>query len=108
MAGTDYSAYHLGTDVPAPEDDSALLQLVVPTGHGQSVDRPWRGIVTGDGWKYVVLEGQPWLMFNLNDDPYEQVNLAHNTNFATKRRALQDRLDERIRVVGDRFAMPEL
>ncbi len=108
MAGTDYSACHLGGGVPAPEADSALLQLVVPTRHGHSVDRPWRGIVTRDGWKYVVLEGQPWLMFNLNDDPYEQINLAHNTAFATERRALQDRLAHWIDDVGDRFALPEL
>lgn len=108
MAGTDYSAYHRGTDAQTPEAESALLQLVVPTRHGDSVDRPWRGIVTGDGWKYVVLEGQPWLMFNLNDDPYEQVNLAHNTAFATERDALQDRLGEWMHRVGDRFAMPEI
>ncbi len=108
MAGTDYSACHLGGGVPAPETDSALLQLVVPTRHGHSVDRPWRGIVTRDGWKYVVLEGQPWLMFNLNDDPYEQVNLAHNTAFGTERRDLQDRLAHWIDGVGDRFALPTL
>jgi len=108
MAGTDYSAYHRGDESPAPEADSAFLQLVVPTGHGQSIDRPWRGIVTGDGWKYVVLEGQPWLMFNLNDDPYEQVNLAHNTVYAAERLALQDRLRGWIEDTGDRFALPEL
>ena len=36
--------------------------LVKPFRHGNSIDRPWRGIVTDDGWKYVCLEGQPWLM----------------------------------------------
>ena len=35
----------------ATEPDSALLQLVIPTKHGDSVDRPWRGIVTRDRWK---------------------------------------------------------
>ncbi len=32
--------------------------------------------------------GQPWLVFNLNDDPYEQSNLAHNTKFRAERRRL--------------------
>ncbi|MEM7807414.1 MAG: sulfatase, partial [Planctomycetota bacterium] len=73
MRGTDYS--HLRChDRPAKDvPDSAYLSLVEPTLHGHSTDRPWRGLVTRDGWKYVCLEHQPWLLFNLNDDPYEQV-----------------------------------
>lgn len=48
--------------------------------------------MTRDGWKYVCLEHQPWLMFDLNTDPYEEVNLAHNTRFARERRVLHERL----------------
>ncbi len=95
-----------GRSCDAP--DSAYLQLVVPTRHGDSVDRPWRGVITRDGWKYVVLEGQPWLMFNLNEDPYEQVNLAHNTRFAKQRRVLHERLARWIEETGDEFALPML
>ncbi len=107
MVGTDYSGARLQGSV-ADEPDSAFLQLVVPTGHGDSVDRPWRGLVTRDGWKYVALEGQPWLLFNLDEDPYERVNLAHNTRYTTERRRLQDRLAAWIADTGDRFALPEL
>jgi arylsulfatase A-like enzyme len=78
----------------------------VPTRHGNSVDRPWRGVVTRDGWKYVVLEGQPWLMFDLNEDPYELANLAHNTLFRHERRKLLDRPAARIDDTGDAFALP--
>ena len=38
----------------AAEPDSALLQLVVPTRHADSVDRAWRGVVFRDGWKYAA------------------------------------------------------
>lgn len=107
MRGTDYSGYRRGQPV-ANAPDSAFLQLVVPTGHGDSVDRPWRGLVTVDGWKYVCLERQPWLLFNLNEDPYELVNLAHNPAFARERRRLQDRLAAWIQDTGDQFALPEL
>jgi hypothetical protein len=31
------------------EPDSAYLQSVIPTMHADSVDKPWRGIVTRDG-----------------------------------------------------------
>ncbi len=108
MRGFDYSGLFVrdrkGVELP----DSAFLQLVVPTGHGDSVDRTWRGIVTNDNWKYVCLEGQPWLMFNLNEDPYEQVNLAHNTRFAAERRRLQARLASWIADTGDKFELPVL
>lgn len=108
MAGTDYSARRLAGRPAPSEPDSAFLQLVVATGHGDSVDRPWRGVVTRDGWKYVALEGQPWLLFNLNDDPYEGANLAHNTRFAAERRRLQDRLAAWIADTGDDFTLPQL
>ncbi|NPV81208.1 MAG: sulfatase-like hydrolase/transferase [Firmicutes bacterium] len=108
MQGQDYSGYVTRGRAVPEEPDSAYLQLCVPTWHGDSVDRVWRGIVTHDGWKYIVLEGQPWLMFNLNEDPYEQVNLAHNTRFRHERKRLQDRLEEWVHATGDEFALPPL
>lgn len=60
MEGTDYSHVRLQISTEATkaarsmEPDSALLQLVIPTKHRDSVDRPWRGIVCRDGWKYVA------------------------------------------------------
>lgn len=107
MQGTDYSARVLGSGGTEGEPDSAFLQSVVPTMHGDSVDRPWRGVVTRDGWKYVCLEGQPWLLFNLNEDPYEQVNLAFNTRFRAARTRLQQRLAEWIAQTGDKFPLPK-
>ncbi len=108
MQGTDYSGYRLPGKAVVDEPDSAYLQLCVPTGHGDSVDRAWRGVVTRDGWKYVCLEGQPWLLFNLHDDPYEQVNLAHNTRFRRERRRLQECLARWMEVTGDAFPLPEV
>ena len=108
MVGTDYSGYRLHNKAVVNEPDSAFLQLVVPTGHGHSTDRPWRGVVTRDGWKYVVLAGQPWLMFNLNEDPYELANFAHNTAFRQERQRLQERLAAWITETGDSFALPEI
>lgn len=108
MLGTDYSGRRVPGRPTVSEPDSAFLQMVVPTGHGDSIDRPWRGVVTRDGWKYVALEGQPWLLFNLSEDPYEQVNLAYNSKFASERRRLQDRLAAWIADTGDHFRLPDL
>jgi arylsulfatase A-like enzyme len=108
MRGHDYSGHRLPGRPQSSAPDSAFLQCVIPTGHGDSVDRPWRGVVTLDGWKYIALERQPWLMFNLNEDPYELANLAHNTRYRTERRRLQERLAAWIDETGDRFELPPL
>ncbi len=108
MRGHDYSGLRLPWRPQTEAPDSAFIQSVIPTGHGDSVDRPWRAVVTRDGWKYVVLEGQPWLMFNLNEDPYERVNLAHNTRFGSERQRLQNRLAQWMADTGDRFELPTI
>ncbi len=108
MEGTDYSHRRLAFRPSAPEPDSAFLQSVIPTGHGDSVDQPWRGVVTTDNWKYVALPGVPWLLFNLEEDPYEQVNVAHNSRYREVRRRLNDRLREWIADTGDEFLLPEV
>lgn len=107
MEGTDYSSYRYTGKGPSDEPDSAYIQSVVPTMHFDSVDKPWRGVVTKDGWKYVCFEGMPWLMFNLNDDPYEQRNLAHDTRFAGKKKKLNERLRQWINDTGDCFELPK-
>jgi arylsulfatase A-like enzyme len=107
MVGTDLS--HLRIDKPAagPEPDSAYLQSVIPTGHPDSINTPYRGLVTRDGWKYVCFENQSWLHFNLNDDPYEQANLAQNNRYRAERNKLIARLKQWGSDTGDKFEIPE-
>lgn len=108
MRGYDYSSWFLRGVPGESEPDSAFLQMVEPTGHPDSVDRPWRGVVTRDGWKYVCLEHQPWLLFNLNEDPLEQVNHAHNTRYQEERRKLHRRLEAWLQDTGDVFPLPAI
>jgi arylsulfatase A-like enzyme len=93
MEGTDYSSlvsHAGGGEEPSEYPDSAYLSLPVPTGHPSSVDRAWRGVITRDGWKYASFDdGHPWLMFDLNDDPYELVNLAHDPRYHATRSELE-------------------
>lgn len=83
------------------------LQNVIPTGHADSVNTPYRGIVTTDGWKYVCLPRQSWMMFNLIDDPYEQVNVAFNDGYKADRKRLLARLKQWVTDTGDTFELPE-
>jgi arylsulfatase A-like enzyme len=108
LPGFDYSPGLLGSENRMSVPESAYLQLVRPTGHPDSIDRPWRGLVTRDRWKYVCLEGQPLAMFNLNEDPYEQANLAFNTAFRRPRQRLQEMLADWIARTADRFTLPQI
>jgi arylsulfatase A-like enzyme len=111
MRGHDYSGLFRGEETGKSAPDSAFLQLVDPGytfGFAPDRERPWRGIVTADGWKYAVFEGQPWLMYNLNEDPLELANLAHDGRFRKQRRALQDRLAAWINDTNDAFPLPEI
>ncbi|MFC1463109.1 sulfatase/phosphatase domain-containing protein, partial [Verrucomicrobiota bacterium] len=105
MEGFDYSHRRTGVDFKArveQEPDSAYLQLI---GDRES-SYAWRCVVTRDGWKYACVDGGEWLMFNLNDDPYEQNNRAFNTKYKAKRSELNALLREWAEKTGDSFAIP--
>ena len=102
MVGADYSGYRI-TGRPINDPDSAYLGLWQPMGW-DGLDWPWRGLVTRDGWKYAEVEHQPLMMFNLNEDPYELMNLIYDQRFADKRRQLQARLKQWTVETGDEFA----
>ncbi|MFW6061732.1 MAG: hypothetical protein ACOC93_02885, partial [Planctomycetota bacterium] len=76
--------------------------------HKDMIDRTWRGVVTSDGWKYVCVPHQPFMLFNLNEDPYELTNQAMNLRYQAQRRELHDRLAAWIADTGDQFELPEL
>jgi arylsulfatase A-like enzyme len=108
MEGTDFS-HHVIPNRPTPktEPTSAYIQQCVRK-RFQSLNRTWRGIRTNDGWKYVCLEGQPLVMFDLNEDPYETLNLAFLDTHNEKREELQKELANWIEKTGDTFALPEV
>lgn len=109
MEGYDYSHYRLQSRQAArkPEPESAFLQCVIPTGHNNSINKPWRGIVTKDGWKIACFEGVVWQMFNLNEDPFELANLAHNNGVRQERIKLLGQLKQWVNDTGDKFSLPD-
>ncbi|MFW6060528.1 MAG: sulfatase [Phycisphaeraceae bacterium] len=108
MAGHSYHHHLVETAQDTAHDDpeSAYLQQIPPKAFPQGIDVPWRGVVTRNGWKYICMPSARWLMFNLNDDPYEQANLAFNTRFMDQRRRLHQMLADWIERTGDEFEMP--
>ena len=112
MNGHDYSYYRNPKEVwNCPREDepkSAYLQQVVRKKHAGGFDRTWRGIVTPDGWKYVITENCPVMMHDLNEDPYELDNRAFDPAYIKKREELQGMLEEWIKKTGDDYPVPEL
>jgi arylsulfatase A-like enzyme len=107
MKGADFSPLYFRAPLAGNIPDSAYIQSVVEPGHAHTVNRPWRGVITDDGWKYVCFEGIPWMMYNLHADPYEQMNLAHNNLCKKERKRLNERLRQWVSDTGDKFILPE-
>lgn len=87
MPGADLSGYLTGVSSQAPEE--AFLMIYTATEmdeHG-----PWRGLRDGK-WKYARHEDRPWVLYDLEKDPYELNNLAGERS----RHALMAAMDSRI------------
>jgi len=107
MEGTDYSHYRLADRPKVSEPDSAYLEEPIAEQMADHVNTPWRGLVTRDGWKYCCFANTSWMMFDLNEDPYELVNLAHDNKVRVERQKLIERLKQWISDTGDKFEVPD-
>ena len=117
VRGFDYSARCLKGATPASaaaeptaaaEPGSAFLQQIPRKYHPHSVNRAWRAVVTRDGWKYVCTPGNDWLLFNVNDDPYEQANLCYDTVYQADKERCHAELRSWIERTGDSFELPDI
>lgn len=110
LPGFDFSRYRWNSqEVPLDgEPESVYLQHLVRKMHPGSIDRPWRGVVTRDGWKYACMPGAPLCMYNLNEDPYETHNMVFQRRYLKERTWLHGLLAEWITSTGDDFELPEL
>ena len=114
MAGYDYSAHCKRPDAPEyggpPQPDreplSAYLQQIPPKLMRHTVNRPWRAVVTRDGWKYACTPGHDWLLFNTAEDPYEQANYVYDAAFQSQKERCHRLLAHWIAATGDRFSLP--
>ncbi len=116
MAGHDYSAHCIAEDAAeyrgAPQESaepqSAYLQQIPPKLHRHTVNRPWRGVVTRDGWKYACTPGNDWLLYDTANDPYEQANGVYDAAFQEQKERCHGLLAQWIKATGDRFPLPDI
>ena len=108
MPGYDYSG-ELTRTPPATDPnrpDALLLQHIYPKG-SDCLDRPWRAVVTREGWKYVVVANQPIMLFDLSEDPYELNNLVYLPQYKKTRAKLAAKLRDLLAKAGDDFTVAE-
>ncbi len=106
MSGFDFSKVALEGIRVEGEPDAVLLQHIYPKTF-DCLDRPWRGIITADGWKYVVVEHQPIMLFDLKEDPYELNNMVYLAPYKKKRAALAAKLQQMLNKVDDDFVVTQ-
>ena len=99
---------YTGPPQPECEPQSAYLQQIPPKLLLHTVNRPWRAVVTRDGWKYACTPGHDWLLFNTVDDPYEQANYVYDAAFQPQKERCHRLLADWIAATGDRFPLPEI
>lgn len=97
MQGSDLSGIVLGRTKAGP--DSAFFQIFGPF-DGDSTPFGWRGVRTGR-YMYARSRQRPWLLYDLQVDPYQLRNLAGDASAGKLRGAMEERLNEWMKRTGD-------
>jgi arylsulfatase A-like enzyme len=87
MQGVSYADYLLGRSQRTPE----MAHLMIYTKTEANEFDPWRG-VRSRRYKYARFQDKPWMLYDLQKDPYEMSNLVEDAS----RRKLVARLDAEI------------
>ncbi|MGH9633092.1 MAG: sulfatase-like hydrolase/transferase, partial [Bryobacteraceae bacterium] len=97
MQGSDLSKLMLGQTGQGP--DSAFLQIFGPF-HGDGTEAGWRGVRTARHM-YARYESEPWVLYDLKEDPDQLKNLAGNPAAATIEKEMDRRLSDWMKKTGD-------
>jgi len=101
MQGADFSGVILGQQDSGP--DSAYFQIFGPY-HGDGTAHAWRGVRT-ERYMYARWESGPWLLYDLENDPYEMKNLAAEPSASALLREMERRLADWMMRVGDSWSL---
>ncbi len=97
MQGTDLSGIVTGARIQAP--DSAFFQIFGPY-KGDATEDAWRGVRT-HRHKYARFENKPWVLYDLEKDPYEMRNMVDDPGSQALRKELEQKLAAWMRRTGD-------
>ncbi|MEO7653402.1 MAG: sulfatase [Bryobacteraceae bacterium] len=97
MQGTDLSRLITGESVAGPE--SAFFQIFGPF-KGDRTDGAWRGVRTKK-CMYARYESKPWVLYDLEKDPFEMKNLAGDPAAAAIQKQMEAKLEAWMKKTGD-------
>jgi arylsulfatase A-like enzyme len=97
MQGADLSGVVLGKSDKAP--GSAFFQIFGPF-QGDGTDDGWRGVRTSR-FLYARYETKPWLLYDLEKDPYEMHNLVDDQGSQGLLKEMESRLTAWMNQTGD-------
>jgi len=100
MEGTDFSTVILGED--GPEPNSVFLMDIVTTDEGiRQGLHEWRGIRTKRYTYARWVEGDGWVLYDNEVDPYQLNNLIDSSDAASLRDELEAQLQRWLKRTGD-------
>ena len=98
IQGTDLSQVVLGKSSAAP--DSAFFQIFGPF-QGDGTEDAWRGVRT-HRYMYARFESKPWVLYDLEKDPYEMKNLIDDAGLVKE---MDTRLNAWMKRTGDSWKL---
>ena len=97
MQGADLSKLITGESRQAP--DSAFFQIFGPY-EGDGTAGGWRGVRT-QRYMYARYRTKPWVLYDLDKDPYEKKNLANDPASAALIKEMDQKLEAWMKRTGD-------
>lgn len=97
MQGSDLAPVAKRQTTKGP--DSAFFQIFGPY-QGDGTEHAWRGVRTHQ-YMYARTHDKPWVLYDLQKDPYEMRNLAGDPAAAKVQAEMEKRLSDWMRKTGD-------
>jgi arylsulfatase A-like enzyme len=103
VEGLDYSGYMKGGDNPNP-DNAALISCIAPFAEWNRLvgGKEFRGVRT-TRYTYVRDLKGPWLLYDNEQDPYQQHNLIETAEARDVQLRMDSLLNARLKAAGDEF-----
>ncbi|MEZ5351196.1 MAG: sulfatase [Bryobacteraceae bacterium] len=98
MHGHDYSSHVRDGSGETPE----FSHLMIYTKTEADEHGPWRGLRSSK-WKYARHEDRPWVLYDLENDPYEMNNLAADRSRAKLMAGFDSNIAAQMAATGDRW-----
>jgi arylsulfatase A-like enzyme len=98
MHGFDYAHFLRGKSQRTPNYAHMMMYTSTETGEFG----PWRGLRSNE-YKYAEFHDKPWLLYDLEKDPFEMNNLADDPRYSNLMRMLHGAVKHEMERTGDKW-----